>query len=315
MAAAKIKKGEALIWLPPRSFGERAFAAEPSLIVLGAEGGYQRMSLEALSGIRAVRLVFDARDVSLSEVKLPPLKGAKLRQALPGALEDLLLQDPAQCVLAFARVPVNAEGISTVAALDKAWFDFVVGAFERRKIAVQGAYAAQLVLPQEPDSFTMAALHEGLALGWLVPKGGKSGIGWGASTDPDFRAESLRNAVQSATLVLTGKDVDASRWPVRAFVEDASWQGAIEKGLRAQQRTVQMEPLPRPERFALDFATLDFIPSRSGTALSRWAADTDWRRWRHATGHRGCGAAGLAAWPEPALGQAESGKSRAQATG
>jgi general secretion pathway protein L len=280
MATTKIKKGEALIWLPPRSIGERAFASEPCLIVLGTEGGYQRMSLEALVGVRSVRLVFDARDVSVSEVKLPPLKGSKLRQALPGALEDLLLQDPALCILAFVKVPKNSLGLSTVAALDKSWFEFVLGAFERRKINVVSAHAAHLVLPQTAETFDLVATHDGLALAWLDLNGAKTGMGWGASSDLDFRAESLSSALQAATLVLTGKGVDATRWPVRAFVEDASWQTALEKGLRHQQRQVQIEALPRPERFPLDFSTLDFMPSRSGTALSRWAADTDWRGWR-----------------------------------
>jgi general secretion pathway protein L len=280
MATTKIKKGEALLWLPPRSVGERSFASEPCMIVLSAEGGYQRMSLEAMVGVRAVRLIFDARDVTISEVKLPPLKGAKLRQALPGALEDLLLQDPALCVLAFVKVPKNSSGLSTVAALDKNWFEFVLGVFERRKITVMSAHAAHLVLPQAANSFDLVAAHEGIGLAWLDANGGKAGMGWGASSDADFRAESLNSALQAATLVLTGKDIDASRWPVRAFIEDASWQTALEKGLRHQHRQVQLEPLPRPERFPLDFSTLDFMPSRSGTALSRWAADTDWRRWR-----------------------------------
>jgi general secretion pathway protein L len=280
MATTKIGKSEALIWLPPRSVGERAFASEPCMLVLGSEGGYQRLSLEAIVAVRSVRLIFDARDVTVSEVKLPPLKGAKLRQALPGAIEDFLLQDPSLCVLAFVKVPKNASGISTVAALDKSWFEFVLGAFERRKINVVSAHAAHLVLPQVANSFDLVALHEGIGLAWLDSNGAKTGMGWGASSDADFRAESLKNAVQSATLVLTGKGVDATRWPVRAFVEDASWQSALEQGLRHQQRQVQIEPLPRPERFPLDFSTLDFMPSRSGTALSRWAADTDWRRWR-----------------------------------
>ncbi len=250
------------------------------MIVLGAEGGYQRMSLEAIVAVRSVRVIFDARDVTVNEVKLPPLKGAKLRQALPGALEDLLLQDPNQCLLAFVKIPKNGLGLSTVAALDKSWFEFVLGVFERRKISVLSAHAAHLVLPQVANSFDLVAAHEGIALAWLDANGGKTGMGWGASSDADFRAESLNSALQAATLVLTSKDIDASRWPVRAFIEDASWQSALEKGLRHQHRQIQIEALPRPERFPLDFSTLDFMPSRSGTALSRWAADTDWRRWR-----------------------------------
>lgn len=280
MAATKIRKGEALIWLPSRSVGERAFASEPRLIVLAGEGGYQRMSLDALGGIRMARLIFDARDVSLHSLRLPPLKGARLRQALPAALEDLLLQDPSQCLMAFVKVPHNEAGLSTVAALDKAWFEFVLGALERRKITVTGAHAAQLVLPASAGSFEMALLHEGLALSWLEAGGARHGLGWGASADADFSAESIRHALQTATLALAAHDVDASRWPLRAFIEDAQWQAPLDQALRGQNRVAQVEHLPRPERLPLDWNTLDFMPSRSGTALSRWAADTDWRQWR-----------------------------------
>jgi general secretion pathway protein L len=137
------------------------------MIVLAAEGGYQRISLEAITAIRSVRLIFDARDVTASEVKLPPLKGSKLRQALPGAVEDLLLQDPTTCILAFVKVPKNDAGTSVVAALDKSWFEFVLGAFERRKINVVSAHAAHLVLPQVAQSFDLLAVHEGIAVAWF----------------------------------------------------------------------------------------------------------------------------------------------------
>src|SRR3972149_5665195 len=118
MTATNIRKDEAFIWLPPRSVGERAFATEPRLVVLlHGEGGpgYQRMSLDALPELRAVTLIFDARDVSLLQAKVPPLPGAKLRKALPHLVEDRLLQDAASCACAIG--PVAAAGAERVIAV------------------------------------------------------------------------------------------------------------------------------------------------------------------------------------------------------
>src|SRR5690606_3148374 len=86
MAVSALKRGEAVVWVPPRAVGERAFATEPRLLVglAGSDGlVIQASSLDALPRLRSVRLVFDARDVNLLPAKLPPLAGARLRRALP----------------------------------------------------------------------------------------------------------------------------------------------------------------------------------------------------------------------------------------
>jgi hypothetical protein len=65
MAAAVLKRGEAIVWLPPRSEGERAFGTEAHLLAIrsadGASGPVERVSLDGLSGTTQVRLVFDRR--------------------------------------------------------------------------------------------------------------------------------------------------------------------------------------------------------------------------------------------------------------
>src|SRR5690606_7641615 len=100
---------------------------------------YVRVSLDALPVLKSATLIFDARDVNLLHVVVPPLSGARLQQALPNVVEDLLLQDPQTC--AFALGPrLGDEGLRLVAAVDRAWLEFVIGAFERRGIVVQAAW-------------------------------------------------------------------------------------------------------------------------------------------------------------------------------
>ena len=79
MAATLLKRTSA-VWVPPRSTGERAFANEPCLIAMspspdGAQMRWSRSSLEALPAMKTTVLLFDARDVTLIPVKLPPLSG------------------------------------------------------------------------------------------------------------------------------------------------------------------------------------------------------------------------------------------------
>jgi general secretion pathway protein L len=95
-----MKRSEAVVWLPPRSEGERAFGTEARLLAIrggdaGGGGAVQRVSLDGLEGTTQVRLVFDPRDVTLLTPQVPALSGARLAQALPNVVEDALLQDAA----------------------------------------------------------------------------------------------------------------------------------------------------------------------------------------------------------------------------
>jgi type II secretion system protein L len=181
-----------VIWLPPRSVGERVFATEPRLLAMvhSVDGSrYSRLSLDTLPKVRTATLVLDARDVTLLPAKLPPLSGAKLRQAVPNVVEDSLLQDTQGCT--FGIGPAMEDGRRLVAVADKSWLEFVIGAVERRGIRVGAVVPAQLCLPFEEGVATLACLHDGLA----VRTGRLQGIGWGASDEEDFRTEAVSAAL------------------------------------------------------------------------------------------------------------------------
>lgn len=104
MAAAVLRRGEAIVWLPPRVAGERSLAGENSLLVAAGPSRDRpvivRAGLEALPNMRSVRLIVDARDVTLLRARLPALPAARLQRALPNLLEDQILQDPQTCAWA-----------------------------------------------------------------------------------------------------------------------------------------------------------------------------------------------------------------------
>ncbi|MET3818148.1 general secretion pathway protein L [Burkholderia sp. PvR073] len=96
-------------------------------------------------------LIVAARDVLLLAATVPPLKGPKLRQALPNIVEDQLIQDPLGCHVALDPVALP-DGRRVLAVVDRAWFRTICDAFaaagHRRLSAVPATRC--LPAPREP---------------------------------------------------------------------------------------------------------------------------------------------------------------------
>ncbi|MCP5264957.1 MAG: hypothetical protein H6934_02540 [Burkholderiaceae bacterium] len=323
MAAAVLKKSQAVIWIPPRAIGERGFAHEPCLVSLHATGGelaLDRFSLDALPTLRQVTLVFDARDVSLVPVRLPPMSGAKLRQALPNVVEDSLLQDPQSCALVLGPRRAGTEA-RTVAVIDRAWLEFVSGAFERRGIRVGAAIPGQLAAPWRAGSISATLVHDGIAF----RIGPDAGLGWSAGPEPSERERALADALAvvraqalgaaglGAVTVSEGRpdeeteadaasldqdpnaevvepvpDVDPS--PIGARAEAASARRIVAFGddagwrqpLERAAATLSMSAslVPLQVPDASTVAGYDLLAGRSDAGWRRRFADVDWRAWR-----------------------------------
>ncbi len=265
--AATILKRTTVIWIPPRSIGERALATERVLLALipDAKGAprWARVSLEALPAVKSATLLFDARDVTLAPVQVPPLSGARLARALPNLVEDVVLQDVANCAIAMG--PKLDDGRRLLAIVDRAWLEFVIGAIERRGLRVQAAWPAQLALPVHDDAWSIACVNDGIAL----RSGAHLGIGWSASNDSVFRTEALVAAVDAATR-------DGAR-PRRllAFAEDPSWRASVESAGARLGLAVEFSGLAAPTA-----APIDLLPARSRARGGRWFSSFDWRAWR-----------------------------------
>jgi general secretion pathway protein L len=267
MASAPLKRGDALVWLPPRSAGDRAFGADSRMLVIrppqaGESLRAERVSMDGLAGTRRVRLVFDARDVTLLTPQLPALSGPKLAQALPNVVEDSLLQDVASC--AVIPGPSVGGGSRLVAVIDRGWLEYAVDAFERRDMKVRSAWPAQLVLPQPEGTWGLACNGSALA----VRTGPVDGLGWSVGEDPADRVPALTALLETALL--------ASPRPsgLTAWVDDAQWGEVLREvgarfGLPVNARGFDLPEVP----------ALDLLDGRSG-ASRRMLNAFDARAWR-----------------------------------
>jgi general secretion pathway protein L len=265
MATPNLKRHQAVIWLPPRSAGERAFASDALLLAhVGGEPRptLRRASLDSLEGVKQVWLLADARDVSLLHVTVPPLSGARLRQALPNVVEEFLLQDVSKCLV--VPGPAVEDGKRLVGVIDSDWVEFVVGAFTRRQIRVDALWPAQLALPLAPDQWSLACSHGALAL----RTGLSSGLGWNAGEDLDFRTEAIVSILEA------GAAASAKPGKLKAYLEDGDWQKPVQKAAQRCGMVVEMARLP-----LVRSAPIDLLLGRA-SGMKAAMAQVDWRAWR-----------------------------------
>ena len=122
-------------------------------------------ALALLPRANETRLIVAARDVLLLATTVPPLKGPKLRQALPNIVEDQLIQDPLGCHIALDPVALP-DGRRVLAVVDRAWFRTICDAFaaagHRRLSAVPATRC--LPAPREPAQAPLDAPVDGEAV-------------------------------------------------------------------------------------------------------------------------------------------------------
>lgn len=131
-----------------------AFALATDAGSVQREGVAQLSELAAsVAGAQRLVLILAAADVSLLRVMVPPLSPARLRAALPNLVEDQLLTDPADSVVAAGRA---IDGLRTVAVVQRDWLELLVNimlALGARKIQ---ALPAQLCLPYRSGAVSAA---------------------------------------------------------------------------------------------------------------------------------------------------------------
>ncbi|MFP3502473.1 type II secretion system protein GspL [Burkholderia sp. SIMBA_062] len=186
-----------------------------------------RAALALLPRANETRLIVAARDVLLLAATVPPLKGPKLRQALPNIVEDQLIQDPLGCHVALDPVALP-DGRRVLAVVDRAWFRTICDAFaaagHRRLSAVPATRC--LPAPREPAQAPLDAPVDGEAV-----KAGAITI----ATAPAARPTAVAAVLGLATTVEPAL-VEAGALPVAAGaprLELAIARGALGEGFAA----------------------------------------------------------------------------------
>lgn len=142
-----------IVQLPPRD------PAVPSqewqlpdlpFLLLDKQGRTQRAGRASLALLpRATRtvLMLAARDLLMLAATIPPLKGPRLRQALPNVIEDHLIQDAQTCHIALDPAgPIDGKRV--IAVIDRGWFRFICDAFRSAGHTSLRAVPVTRCLPQ-----------------------------------------------------------------------------------------------------------------------------------------------------------------------
>jgi general secretion pathway protein L len=142
-----------IVQLPPRDPAvpsQEWQLPELPFLLLDKRGRVQRAGRSSLAllprGTRTV-LMIAARDLLMVAATVPPLKGPRLRQALPNVIEDQLIQDPQTCHIAIDPAP-PIHGRRIVAAIDRGWFRFICDAFRQAGHPALRAVPITRCLPQ-----------------------------------------------------------------------------------------------------------------------------------------------------------------------
>ena len=151
---------------------------------------------EMVAASRRVVLLLAGGDVTLLDVKTPPLSAARLRAALPGLVEEQVLGDPLDNVLVAA--PVSAAGMRTVAVVQREWLTTLVRQLLALGARTVSALPAQLCLPLAPGSVSAA-----ISAGELTVRLAQwQGLGLGLEATPEVALQTARALAGDSPLVL-----------------------------------------------------------------------------------------------------------------
>jgi len=249
------------IRLPARADSEGALArfalvADGGSLVQQGEGALRSMG-DVVAASRHVVLLLAAADVTLLQVKAPPLSAARLKAALPNLVEEHILGDPEECVLVAAPV-AHDDGMRTIAVAQRAWLEGIVKGLLAQGARTVAAMPAQLCLPLAPGNVSGSIDANGITL----RHGQYAGLGLAVAGNPAI-------ALQTA----------------RALAGDSPLNLYVEPGQLGEYQALVAEAGPgihvEAEHWAHWIAgskstTLDLVPGLGAAG----AQVRDWKKWR-----------------------------------
>ncbi|MEX3691646.1 type II secretion system protein GspL [Paraburkholderia sp. BR14263] len=238
-----------IVLMPPRDpavHSQEWQLPELPFVLLDKTGNTQRAGRSALGLLpkaSATILMIAARDLLTLAATVPPLKGPRLRQALPNVVEDHLIQDAQTCHLALDPKRL-ADGRQVVAAIDRGWFRFLLEGFTaagHRNLravpvarclpaaqAVEAVQEVQVTEPAEP-------VEPGAAPGAAAP--GTPAPPAPPAPEP-VTACVLGHVVATAPMLLPGVAPEPAAATAQAALELAIVRGALAEGFAVPAASV-----------------------------------------------------------------------------
>ena len=192
-------------------------------------GAIERQGEAALLDLRGlitqsqrVTLLIAASDVSLQQLRVPPLSPARLRAALPNLLEEKLMSDPADCVIVAGPA---IDSMRTIAVVQRLWLERLVNVVNQLGARAIVAVPAQLCVPHQDGVVSATVSTHGTDLELVIRLNEVDGIGISllsedtATTAAHDAVRTLSVLVLQAPIALYVPQVDVSAY--REIVADA----------------------------------------------------------------------------------------------
>lgn len=249
------------IRLPARADSESALSrfalvADGGSLVQQGAGALRGMG-DAVAASRHVVLILAAADVTLLQIKTPPLSAARLKAALPSLVEEQVLGDPEDCVLVAAPSQLE-DGTRTVAVAQRAWLEAIVKGLLAMGARTVSAMPGQLCLPLVPGNVSAAIDEHGVTLRHSQYQG----LGLALAGSPEMALQTVRALAGDAPLHLYVEKDQIGEY--QALVADAG------PGIQ-----VDVEHWAHWIAGAKS-STLDLVPGLGAAG----AQVRDWKKWR-----------------------------------
>lgn len=249
------------IRLPARADSEGALAqfalvADGGTLVQQGEGALHGMG-DAVAASRHVVLIAAAADVTLLQIKTPPLSAARLKAALPSLVEEQVLGDPEDCVLVAAPAQLD-DGTRTVAVANRAWLSGIVKAMLAMGARTVAAVPGQLCIPITPGNVSGVIDGSGVTLRHSQ----YHGLGLALAGSPEVALQTARALAGDAPLHLYVAADQVGEF--QALAQEAGPAIQIEAGHWAHWIAGARS------------TTLDLVPGLGAAG----AQARDWKKWR-----------------------------------
>ncbi|MBP0591110.1 type II secretion system protein GspL [Paraburkholderia sp. LEh10] len=231
-----------IVLLPPRDPAvpsQEWQLPELPFLLLDKAGRIQRAGQSApglLPRAGSTVLMVAARDCLMLAAAVPPLKGPRLRQALPNVVEDQLIQDAQTTHIALDPQPIDGNR-HVLAIVDRGWFRYIVETFAAAGHRNVKAVPVARCLPRPVAAAAAPARAEqAVAAGAADDDTAPPRDHFGEDVTPIVAAV-LGNVVSSTAAVL-GEDAIANTAPPR--VELALLRGPLGEGIAVPATDVNM---------------------------------------------------------------------------
>ena len=233
-----------------------ALVGDGGALVQQGEGALRSLG-DLVAASRRVVLLLAAADVTLLDVKVPPLSNARLKAALPGLVEEQVLGDPADCVLVAAPAQ-TPDGMRSIAVVQRAWLEPLVKSLLAQGARAVSALPAQLCLPIQPGSVSGAIGEHDITL----RHGLYHGLGLAMDSPPALALQTVRSLAGDSPLTLYVPQAQLGEY--QALAAEAAPAVTLEADHWAHWIA------------GSHTTTLDLVPGLGAAG----AKARDWQRWR-----------------------------------